>query len=66
MSLQLGIYKGGSPTKKVAAKFRFEKCRSKAVLAHKDEDCDHPVLCNNHGKGIDGTYPATGVLRNLF
>ena len=60
--LQLGICKEGSPTKKVAAKCCVEKCISKAVLVHKDKGGDHQVFCDHHGKGIDGTYPATGVL----
>jgi len=48
--------------KKFAAKCRVEKCRSKAVLVHKDKDGDHQVIRDDHGKGIDGRYPATGVL----
>ena len=57
----LGIRKEVSPTKKVSRKCKVDKCKSKAVLAHKDEDGDHAVLCEEHGKAIEGTYPAAGI-----
>ena len=42
---------GGSPTKKVALKFKVERCKSKAVLAHKDEDGDHAVALRRPWQG---------------
>ena len=41
--MSLGIRIEGLPIKKVIAKCRVEKIRSKAVRAHKDEGGGHPV-----------------------
>ena len=58
----LGIRNEGSPSRKVVFKCNVKNCKQKAVLAHIDEDGDTPVLCEEHGKGMDGTYPPSGVL----
>ena len=58
----LGIRNEGSPSRKVVFKCNVKNCKQKAVLAHIDEDGDTPVLCEEHGKGMDSTYPPSGVL----
>ena len=58
----LGIRNEGSPSRKVVFKCNVKNCKQKAVLAHIDEDGDTPVLCEEHGKGMDGTYSPSGVL----
>ena len=57
----LGIRNEGSPSRKVVFKCNVKNCKQKAVLAHIDEDGDTPVLCEEHGKGMDGTYPPSGI-----
>jgi len=57
----LGIRNEGSPSKKVVFKCNVKNCKQKAVFAHIEEDGDKPVLCEEHGKGMDGTYPPSGV-----